>query len=479
MQVPAEARVAYQEAVLQLEAGEAELALEHLQVAVAKGFAPVTNVLTDPSLAQLREDPGFRLLVKKHVRESSATIVVPDEPGDPMIIRARIVDETAKPVPSAVIYFFHTDDRGIYSSVNDSKNPRLFGYLRTDEKGGLQFRSIRPAGYPGTSVPGHVHYVISAPGGPDSIGEFFLDDDTKLSEAARQSAGAGSPPRITLERDEQGTWHGEVKLLFLSSDAATNPDQDIANLAKAKEQQRLAELEQVRRAQKGDTGDRLGQPAEDMQARAVVGKPAPDFTLEDIDGQKFHLADFRGEIVVLQWTSHVCPTVNRHLHTGLLQEMMTAVDGQAKWVSVDSSHFCEEEAEKIKSWRKRNDLRQPYLLDASGAIGELYSARATTQIFIVDQGGVLAYSGAFAEPDGEMDYVVRAVSALRRGEIVNPSVTEPAGCTIKYARLLPAPKASTPDGKIYVCPPCGVDCHDKTYDAPGRCSVCQMQLIVK
>ncbi len=35
----------------------------------------------------------------------------------------------------------------------------------------------------------------------------------------------------------------------------------------------------------------------------------------------------------------------------------------------------------------------------------------------------------------------------------------------------------TKTAERYVCPPCGSDCHDETFDAPGSCSVCGMTLV--
>ena len=39
----------------------------------------------------------------------------------------------------------------------------------------------------------------------------------------------------------------------------------------------------------------------------------------------------------------------------------------------------------------------------------------------------------------------------------------------------PAAAAATEDA--FVCPPCSVDCHDRTYDAPGNCALCGMELV--
>src|SRR5690606_19443123 len=42
-------------------------------------------------------------------------------------------------------------------------------------------------------------------------------------------------------------------------------------------------------------------------AAAVVGQPAPAFTLTDTNGKQHSLADFKGKYVVLEWVNHECP----------------------------------------------------------------------------------------------------------------------------------------------------------------------------
>src|SRR5882672_10849529 len=43
------------------------------------------------------------------------------------------------------------------------------------------------------------------------------------------------------------------------------------------------------------------------RADAVVGKPAPDFTGTDINGQTHRLSDYKGKIVVLEEYNLDCP----------------------------------------------------------------------------------------------------------------------------------------------------------------------------
>ena len=46
--------------------------------------------------------------------------------------------------------------------------------------------------------------------------------------------------------------------------------------------------------------------------KAEIDKPAPDFTLTDINGETYSLADFKGKHVVLEWVNFSCPFVKKH-----------------------------------------------------------------------------------------------------------------------------------------------------------------------
>src|SRR5437879_3461266 len=43
---------------------------------------------------------------------------------------------------------------------------------------------------------------------------------------------------------------------------------------------------------------------------AEIGRPAPDFSLPDLDGHVVHLTELRGKPVVLEWFNPGCPFVN-------------------------------------------------------------------------------------------------------------------------------------------------------------------------
>ena len=47
-------------------------------------------------------------------------------------------------------------------------------------------------------------------------------------------------------------------------------------------------------------------------ASAKVGEAAPAFTAATSAGSSLSLADYRGKIVILEWTNHDCPYVRKH-----------------------------------------------------------------------------------------------------------------------------------------------------------------------
>lgn len=93
---------------------------------------------------------------------TSARIAPEGEPGRPLVIRGRVVlGDGVTPAPETIVFAYQTDSRGVY---HPRGNPhyRLRGWARTDRQGRFEFRTIRPAAYPGGSEPQHVHFTIES-----------------------------------------------------------------------------------------------------------------------------------------------------------------------------------------------------------------------------------------------------------------------------------------------------------------------------
>lgn len=180
-------------------------------------------------------------------------------------------------------------------------------------------------------------------------------------------------------------------------------------------------------------------------AAPAVGQPAPAFQAVDDDGRKRSLSEFKGQVVVLEWTNKGCPYVQKHYDSGNMQRLQKqATKDGAVWLTVISSapdtqgHMTAPEA---KAWKvKANAASTAVLLDPAGRVGRAYDARTTPHMYIVDPAGKLVYMGGIddrpsSEPaslKGAKNYVAAALADLKAGRAVAQPVSRPYGCGVKY-----------------------------------------------
>lgn len=176
--------------------------------------------------------------------------------------------------------------------------------------------------------------------------------------------------------------------------------------------------------------------ASTQEDEATVGEMAPDFTLSDEAGNTHTLSQYRGQIVVLEWTSPECPYVQRHyLDQNMQNTAATVTESGAVWLAIDSSHFNTPDASS--QWKAEMGVPYPILQDTGGAVGHLYGARTTPHIYVIDAEGRLRYQGAVDDnPRGRSaaptSYPIQVVTHLLSGEQPSTSRTDPYGCTVKY-----------------------------------------------
>jgi peroxiredoxin len=181
-------------------------------------------------------------------------------------------------------------------------------------------------------------------------------------------------------------------------------------------------------------------------SKAVVGSPAPDFTLTDLDGKSVTLSSFKGKTVVLEWFNPGCPFVRKSHTLGSLKELPArAVAQGVVWLAVNSSGKGKE-GNGVEANRKvaaEFGMKYPVLIDENGAIGHTYGATNTPNMFVVDDKGTLVYRGAIDNsPDAEgqsptdgklVNYVDAALEALKAHQPVKVPETKAYGCGVKYA----------------------------------------------
>ena len=180
-------------------------------------------------------------------------------------------------------------------------------------------------------------------------------------------------------------------------------------------------------------------------AAPMVGRPAPDFKALDSNGKSHTLAQYRGSVVVLEWTNHDCPFVRKHYGTDNMQTLQREATAKGVvWLSVISSapgmqgYVSGDEANSLTKQRKA--APSAVLLDPKGEVGHVYGAKTTPHMYIIDREGMLVYVGGIDDtPSTDWDdvktaknYVRVALNEIMAGQPVSNALTRPYGCSVKY-----------------------------------------------
>ena len=129
--------------------------------------------------------------------ENGASIVRSPTPGTPLFVDARVKDTRGRAVPGAEVDVWHSSTEGFYENQDPGQaDMNLRGKFTADAEGRVQFRTIKPAGYPipvdgpvGDLVraqyrhnmrPAHLHFMITKPGYKTHISQVYVNDDPNL-----------------------------------------------------------------------------------------------------------------------------------------------------------------------------------------------------------------------------------------------------------------------------------------------------------
>ena len=112
------------------------------------------------------------------------------------------------PASGVILYVYQTDATGRYTpaggQVHGKRHGRLRGWMKTGADGRYEFRTIRPAPYPGQAIPAHIHPVVKEPDKNEYyLDEFVFDDDpllTKEKRAKLEDRGGSGVLKVTEEK---------------------------------------------------------------------------------------------------------------------------------------------------------------------------------------------------------------------------------------------------------------------------------------
>jgi DsbE subfamily thiol:disulfide oxidoreductase len=136
---------------------------------------------------------------------------------------------------------------------------------------------------------------------------------------------------------------------------------------------------------------------------SLVGQPAPDFSLSDLDGAKHQLTEYKGRVTFVNFWATWCGPCRVELPT-LEKFMAQQGDKGAMVLAVNAG----ETTDQINSYFKENGISGlNVLLDANIEVYTAYGINALPTTFVVDQQGVIRFRhfGMLREEDikGYMD----------------------------------------------------------------------------
>jgi protocatechuate 3,4-dioxygenase beta subunit len=77
--------------------------------------------------------------------------------GERLTVRGNVLDTQGKPIPNALLDFWHADAKGVY----DNEGYTFRGHQHADENGRFVLKTIVPGLYPGRTP--HIHVKVQAP----------------------------------------------------------------------------------------------------------------------------------------------------------------------------------------------------------------------------------------------------------------------------------------------------------------------------
>jgi peroxiredoxin len=172
-----------------------------------------------------------------------------------------------------------------------------------------------------------------------------------------------------------------------------------------------------------------------LAAAPQVGAPAPQFTLTTLDGKSFSLAEAARahKAVVVMFIATKCPYSNAY--NDRMRDMAAAYEKQGILFAGINSNKSEP-ADEVTAHAKKHGFSFPLMKDPDNKVADLYDARHTPEIFVVDPEGRLRYHGRIDENYEDASKVTspdlkNALDAMLGGRAIAKAETKAFGCSIK------------------------------------------------
>ena len=133
------------------------------------------------------------------------------------------------------------------------------------------------------------------------------------------------------------------------------------------------------------------QKLKDELAKKLLDKPAPDFTLEDLEGNTVSLSDLKGKTIILDFWATWCGPCIRSF-----PGMQKAVDkfkddDSVKFLFINTWERGEGVKEKVAKFIKEKEVTFQVLMDSENKVVEAYGVEGIPTKFMIDKNGKIRF----------------------------------------------------------------------------------------
>lgn len=120
-----------------------------------------------------------------------------------------------------------------------------------------------------------------------------------------------------------------------------------------------------------------------------IGAKVPSFTLPDMKGEKVSLADFKGQVVILNFWATWCPPCRHEMPEFNKMDAELKKSGEAVLLAVNLTDGRRETKSKVAQFLESNKYGFRVLLDSEGEAADIFSIRGIPTTIVIDRDGVM------------------------------------------------------------------------------------------
>lgn len=146
--------------------------------------------------------------------------------------------------------------------------------------------------------------------------------------------------------------------------------------------------------------------SESLKPRARIGEPAPGFTLKDLDGREFSLADFKGRPVFLNFWNEWCDPCRDEAPD--LQLFHEKYGDQVVLIGINRG----DPVPLMKDFMDEFGLTYLNLRDADVSVSDSYGVTGVPESYFIDSQGILRYKHLGPMTLSMMEEVIKTMAPI-------------------------------------------------------------------